>query len=98
MPAVKISVAEARKIAALAHLEFTDAEYEEFAGHLSDILSYVEKLEMLDVSGVSPTSHLLESGEALRDDEERPSLPENEALSSAPEPGEGHFKVPRVIG
>jgi aspartyl-tRNA(Asn)/glutamyl-tRNA(Gln) amidotransferase subunit C len=98
MPAVKITVEEVRRIAALAHLEFTDSEHEELAGQLSDILSYVEKLEALDVSSVGPTSHLLDSGEAFRDDAEQPSLSEEEALSSAPEPGDGHFKVPRVIG
>jgi len=95
---VEITREEARRIAALAHLEFTDAEIEDLASHLSDILSFVEKLQEVDTSSVSPTSHLLESGEALRDDVVSPSLSGEEALANAPEPGGGHFKVPKVLG
>lgn len=95
---MEITREETRRIAALAHLEFTDPEIEDLARHLSDILSFVEKLGEVDTSSVSPTSHLLESGEALRDDVEVPSLPAQEALADAPEQGGGHFKVPKVLG
>jgi aspartyl-tRNA(Asn)/glutamyl-tRNA(Gln) amidotransferase subunit C len=95
---VKISADEARRIARLAHLEFSEAEHEELARQLSDILEYVERIGAIDTAAVSPTSHVQESGEAFREDVERPSLPEPEALSNAPESDGGHFKVPRVIG
>jgi len=98
MRAVKIDRAEVRRIAALAHLEFDDGECDALARQLNDILAYVEKLEELDTSAVTPTSHVLEAGEALRDDEERPGLQEAEALANAPEKGVGHFKVPKVLG
>jgi len=95
---VTITFDEVRRIAGLAHLDFSDQECQELAAQLSDILGYVETLNKLDTSAVSPTSHILESGEALRDDVERPCLPESEALRNAPESGGGHFKVPKVIG
>ncbi|MEE9219203.1 MAG: Asp-tRNA(Asn)/Glu-tRNA(Gln) amidotransferase subunit GatC [Acidobacteriota bacterium] len=95
---MKITPEEARHIAALAYLDFSDQEYEALATHLSDILDYVEMLRELDTSNVSPTSHLLESGEAFRDDVGRPSLSETEALANAPERGGDHFKVPKIIG
>lgn len=95
---MKITSEEARRIARLAHLDFSDAEHEELARQLNDILEYVERIGALDTSAVSPTSHIQESGEAFRDDVERPSLPEAEVLSNAPESDGGHFKVPRVIG
>jgi aspartyl-tRNA(Asn)/glutamyl-tRNA(Gln) amidotransferase subunit C len=95
---VKITSDEARRIARLAHLDFSGAEHEELARQLSDILEYVERIASVDTAAVSPTSHIQESGEAFRDDVEAPSLPEPETLSNAPESDGGHFKVPRVIG
>jgi len=95
---VKISLDEVRRIAALAHLDFSNKEYEELASQLSDILDYIEALKELDTSGVSPTSHQMESGAALRKDEVRPSLSEEEVLANAPKYGGSHFKVPKVIG
>ena len=58
---------------------------------------YVEKLDGLDVAGVSPTSHLLESGEAFRDDRECPGLGEDEALANAPEQADGFLCVPKIL-
>ena len=61
----------------------------------------VEKLNELDVSDVPPMSHSTLSGDtsyAMRDDEPAPSLGQEAALANAPDPGEGHFKVPKVIG
>jgi aspartyl-tRNA(Asn)/glutamyl-tRNA(Gln) amidotransferase subunit C len=95
---VKITLNEVRRIADLANLEFSDQECEELASQLSDVLDYIETLKELDTAGVSPTSHLQESGEAFREDEVRPSLSEAEALANAPERGGGLFKVPKVIG
>lgn len=95
---MKITLDEVRRIAALAHLDFRNKEYEELASQLSDILDYIEALKELDTSGVNPTSHQTESGEALREDEVRPSLSEAEVLANAPEHGGAHFKVPKVIG
>ncbi len=89
------------KIADLAKLYFSDAELDEFTSQFQRILDYVEKLESADVEGVAPTSHVsLGEGFApciFREDVPRPSLPEAEALANAPDPGGGHFRVPKVL-
>jgi aspartyl-tRNA(Asn)/glutamyl-tRNA(Gln) amidotransferase subunit C len=94
-----LSLAEVRRIAALARLELTPEEEGTFAEQLSAVLSYVAQLEELDVSAVEPMTHALAAGEATstRDDELRPSLPAAEALANAPEREGTCFKVPRII-
>lgn len=91
---------EVRRIAALAKLEFSESEIDEFTPQFGEILDYVEKLLEVDVEGVEPTSQVGLTGEAGapgREDEPRPSLGADTALANAPDPGAGHFRVPKVI-
>ena len=86
-------------VAALAHLEFGDAELELFAKQLGDILEYANQVQRIDTTGVAPTASVV-TAESEREDLQRPSLERGEALANAPD---GHldaglFKVPRVIG
>jgi aspartyl-tRNA(Asn)/glutamyl-tRNA(Gln) amidotransferase subunit C len=96
---VALSLEEVRRIAALARLRLTPEDERTFAGQLSAILDYVRQLEELDVSQVEPMTHALAAGEPapLRDDEVRPSLPQERALQNAPEREGTCFKVPRII-
>jgi aspartyl-tRNA(Asn)/glutamyl-tRNA(Gln) amidotransferase subunit C len=98
MPITKQDV---EKIATLANLALNDAEKEIFTTQLSAIVSYVEKLNELNTDAVPPMSHSTLSGDtsyAMRNDDPVPSLGQQAALANAPDPGEGHFKVPKVIG
>jgi aspartyl-tRNA(Asn)/glutamyl-tRNA(Gln) amidotransferase subunit C len=81
-------------VARLARLELTDDEIERYSGELSKVLDYIEKISELDLSGVEPTSHVVEVENALRADEPRPSLPVDVALANAPDPALGGFRVP----
>ena len=94
-----ITRAEVLKIAELARLHFTEAELEEFTAQFERILEYVEKLKEVNVEGVEPTSHVSMGSveQHLREDQVQPSLPAEEALSNAPDPGNGHFRVPKVL-
>ena len=51
---MKISKEDVLKVAALANLELTDAEVETYRGQLDDILTYIDKLNEIDTSGVEP--------------------------------------------
>jgi aspartyl-tRNA(Asn)/glutamyl-tRNA(Gln) amidotransferase subunit C len=88
------------RIAQLARLALTTDEMALYARQLADILGYAEQLQQVDTTGVPPTSHPLALTAALRLDEERPPLPREQSLRSAPEPDveSGLFKVPRVLG
>jgi len=97
---VKITENEVRYVAALSNLTLTEAELERMARDLDEILTYVDKLNELDTSGVEPMAQVLFDAEetaTLRDDIERPTVSNSEALANAPLSGAGCFKVPKVI-
>ncbi len=85
------------KVARLARLELSQEEKETLGNQLEQILAYMEQLDEIDTVGVEPTSHAIPIQNAFREDEVRSSFPREEVLGIAPEEGEGHFKVPRII-
>jgi len=85
------------KVARLARLELSEEERETFGNQLEQVLTYMEQLNRLDTSGVEPTSHAIPIYNLFREDEVRPSFPQEEVLAIAPAEEEGHFKVPRII-
>jgi aspartyl-tRNA(Asn)/glutamyl-tRNA(Gln) amidotransferase subunit C len=94
---MKISKQEVEHVAKLARLELSEQEKEELTDQLSNILTYVEKLNELDTSGVEPTSHVLDINNVMRDDVAGESLTQERALANAPEKAAGHYKVPKII-
>lgn len=97
---MKLTEQEVRRVAELANLALRDDEIARMAHDLDGILTYIDKLNELDTTGVEPMSQVLSaSGETatLREDLERPSLGNTAALANAPVSGSGYFKVPRVI-
>ncbi|MBN2104676.1 Asp-tRNA(Asn)/Glu-tRNA(Gln) amidotransferase subunit GatC [bacterium] len=94
---MSVSLEEARKIAELANLNFTDEELCTYCGHLNKILTYVEKLQELDTEEVEPTYSVQSSRDTMRDDRTESSLSQDEALKNAPAQGQGFFRVPKVI-
>jgi len=84
-------------LARLARIELTPEELQRFAGQLDGILAYVEKLKSAPTEGVPPTSHVLPLADVFREDETRPSLPVDAALSNAPDREGPFFRVPKVI-
>jgi aspartyl-tRNA(Asn)/glutamyl-tRNA(Gln) amidotransferase subunit C len=86
-----------KKVALLSRLEFTAAEADAFAGQLSRILDYVDKLSALDTTGVEPTSHALALVNVMRRDEVRPSLSPEQALANAPAREAQCYRVPPIL-
>lgn len=85
------------KVARLARLDLSEKEKVTFGSQLEQILTYMEQLNRLDTSGVEPTSHAIPVYNVFREDEVKPSFPQEEVLAIAPDDEEGHFKVPRII-
>jgi aspartyl-tRNA(Asn)/glutamyl-tRNA(Gln) amidotransferase subunit C len=81
-------------VARLARLQLTDDEVERMTGELSKILDSVEQISRLELDDVPPTTHVVEVGNALREDVPRPSLPREVALAQAPAVADGGFLVP----
>jgi aspartyl-tRNA(Asn)/glutamyl-tRNA(Gln) amidotransferase subunit C len=81
-------------VARLARLELSEEEVERMSTELSDVLGHIEKIGELDLTGVPPTTHVVEVSNALRPDEPEPSLAREVALANAPAVADGGFLVP----
>ena len=84
-------------VAHLARIELTPEEEERFGSQLGQVLTYVEKLNQLDVSQVEPTAHAVPMVNVTRPDEVRPSLPHDQAMRNAPASANGLFIVPKIV-
>ncbi len=97
---MKITEQEVRRVADLANLALRDDEVARMALDLGGILTHIDKLNELDTSNVEPMSQVLFDAEetaTLREDQERPTLTNAEAVGNAPVTSGGYYKVPRVI-
>jgi aspartyl-tRNA(Asn)/glutamyl-tRNA(Gln) amidotransferase subunit C len=83
--------------AKLARLELSEAETLRFQTQLSQVLTYVEKLKEVDVTGIAPTAHTSAVQNVFRADEPRDWFTAEEALSNAPRQANGLFLVSKVI-
>jgi len=86
----------------LARIHLAPDEVEAITNQLDRIVSMVESLQAVDVSGVEPTlgvSHeASEEGEHARADRAVPGLDRAVVLAQAPDATPEFFRVPRVIG
>jgi len=97
---VKLTEEQVRAVAELAHLELSAEEIHRMAHDLDGILTHIDKLNEIDTTNVEPMAQVVyeaEESATLRDDLERPTLSNADALANAPQPGAGYFKIPKVI-
>jgi aspartyl-tRNA(Asn)/glutamyl-tRNA(Gln) amidotransferase subunit C len=66
---MKISREDVLRVAELAHLELSPPEVELYRGQLDEILSYIGKLQELDVSQVEPMTQTIPRDLAAAHDE-----------------------------
>ena len=92
-----LSLAEVKKVAALARLEMPEADLARMAEQLNAILKYVDQLSTVNTDGVEPMAHPLPIQNVFRDDEPIPSLPVDAALQNAPNRLADFFGVPAVF-
>lgn len=89
------------KVAQLAHLELAPEELKIFGPQIVEIVNYVEQLNELDTANVEPAiGGFTPEGaktDSERDDQLAGSLGQKIALAEAPDPAEGHFRVPKVL-
>jgi aspartyl-tRNA(Asn)/glutamyl-tRNA(Gln) amidotransferase subunit C len=109
---MKISKEDVVRVAELAHLELSPAEVETYREQLDGIISYIDKLNELDVTNVAPMAQVLytrpagdsaattntsDSHPELREDTWRPSYVVTDVLAGATDAAKPFFRVPRVI-
>ncbi len=94
---MEVTDALVEKLAHLARLSFNESEKAEIRTDLQRMISFVQKLDELDLDGVEPVIHMSEAVNVLRDDVVQGSIPREDALKNAPLHDEQFFKVPKVI-
>ncbi len=84
-------------IARLARIRLSDEELETLGAELAAILGWVERLEEVDVSGVSPMTGVVETRLRGRGDAVTGGACPEKILGNAPRSEAGCFVVPRVV-
>jgi aspartyl-tRNA(Asn)/glutamyl-tRNA(Gln) amidotransferase subunit C len=85
------------KVAHLARLELVADEKAEMIKDMSKILSFMDKLNEVDTTGVEPLVYMTSEVNILREDEVKQVITTEEALQNAPEHDQSYFLVAKVI-
>ena len=99
---MKVSDKDVAHVADLANLDLTVEERARMLKDLNAVLDHIDMLNEVDTKDVAPMAFLATEGTAFREDKVLPSLPREEAVGNAPDPGmvdgqPAFFKVPKVI-
>ena len=93
---MKVDKDTLKKIAHLARLEINENEEQKMLDSLSDILSWVEKLNELDTEGIEPLTNMSMEHNVFREDKVGEHLDHDRGLSNAPKKDVDVFKVPKI--
>jgi len=94
---MSISDSDIKYVSKLARLNLLKEEEEKLKIDLESIISYVDKLDELDVSNVEPMNHVMDVKNVFRKDEVKESFARDEILKNAPDADSGCFKVPKIV-
>ena len=94
---MKIDRAQLDRIAHLARLEFDEKDAEMMMKDMTNIVSFVEKLNEVNTDGVEPLTTMSHEVNVLRNDEVKTHLSHEDALKNAPKKDHDYFRVPKVM-
>ena len=94
---MNIDKATLHKMAHLSRLEIQQQDEERLVNEMSNMVTFVEKLNELDTDGVEPLTSMSHEVNALREDEVKGHLDHDQALGSAPRKDDTYFRVPKVL-
>lgn len=84
-------------VAKLANLILSEEEKAKFEKQLEETVEYVEGLNEVDTNNIEPTSQVTGLENIAREDEIKPSLTQEQALSNAKSTHKGFFKVKGIL-
>ena len=84
-------------VAKLANLPLSSEEKKKFEKQLEETIQYIDSLNEVDTKGIEPTSQVTGLENVTREDEVKPSLTQEEALSNAKSTHNGFFKVKGIL-
>lgn len=86
-----------RHLAGLARIDLDDAEVIRFTEQLGLIVDSVAKISNAIDADTPATSHPIPLTNVFREDIIEPSLSQEQALSGAPDQGQGRFRVAAIL-
>ncbi len=92
-----IDISTARKVAHLARIRVAEDQLPKLAEQLSGIMSFMEQLGEVDVTGVEPMTSVTPMRLKRRADEVTDGGYPELVLKNAPQAREGFFAVPKVV-
>ena len=93
----KLTKEEVQAVANRAMLEITEEEAEMFAGDLSSVIAYADKLNELDTENVIPMTHALQQMNVMREDVVENVLAREDMLESVKDHQAGEILVPTIL-
>lgn len=94
---MSIDIDTARRVAHLARIAVKEEDLPALAGELSNILTFMEQLNEVDVDGVEPMTSVTPMRLKRRQDGVTDGGYPEKILSNAPDAREGFFAVPKVV-
>jgi len=85
------------KVAELARIAIDDKEMESLTTDMNKILTFMEKLNELDTTGVQPLVYMNEEENVWREDQVKQELSAEEGLKNAALHDAHYFYVPKII-
>ncbi len=86
-----------RRIAYLARIAVAEEDIEHLRGELNAILTFVEQLSQVEVTGVEPVTSVVPMQLKKRADKVTDGEIREEVLRNAPATEDGFFLVPKVV-
>ncbi len=93
----KIDVNEAKKLAKLSRLEFSDDELAKFVVEFENILEQVDLINSVNTDGVELFEKTIDAKTELREDKIKASYSQEEILKNAPQSEDGTFIAPITV-
>ena len=94
---MSLKKSDVENIAHLARLAVSGDELDSVAGDLSGILDFVEQMNEVDTSDVTPMAHPLHMAQRLREDRVTEENQRDRFQAQAPAVENGLYLVPKVI-
>ncbi len=94
---MKLDAETLAKIAHLSRLEIDEKETDKMLRDMSNMLTFVEKLNEVNTDGVEPLTTMSHEVNALREDVANQDLSHTEVLQNAPKKDAEFFRVPKVL-
>jgi aspartyl-tRNA(Asn)/glutamyl-tRNA(Gln) amidotransferase subunit C len=94
---MKLDVETLQKIAHLSRLEINEKDTDQMLRDMSNMLTFVEKLNEVNTDGVAPLTTMSHEINNLREDVAKADLTHDEVLRNAPKKDRDYFRVPKVL-